>query len=100
MLKVKVRFFGVIRDVTGGQTTEVEVGDDASIMDLVKQLHQQYGRAFYDRVMDEALGVRSYVKLFLNNEEVDNSKLATTKLVRDGAAAEAMIYVMPASTGG
>ncbi len=100
MATIKVKFHGVIRDITGGPTTEVELSDDATVMDLLKTLHEKYGQAFYDRVLDEALGVRTYVRLFLNDEELDNNALASTKLVTDGVAADAMLYVMPAMTGG
>ncbi len=99
MATVKVKFFGVIRDVTGAQTTEVEMQDGATVMDLLKELHNRYGQPFYDRVLDEAIGVRTYVRLFINNEELPNNKL-DARLVEDGVAAEAMFYVMPAMTGG
>ncbi len=100
MTKVKVKFHGVIRDITHAPTTEIELKDGATVKDLLDNLHQKYGRDFYDRVLDDMVGVRTYVRLFLNNEEVDNTKLDTTKVVVDGSAAEAMLYVMPASTGG
>lgn len=100
MAIVKVKFFGVIRDVTGSLTAEIEVKDDATVEDLVVELRKKYGPAFADRVLDGAIGIRNYVKLFLNNEEVDNKYLGTTKLMIGGSLAEATIFVMPATAGG
>ncbi len=100
MATVKVKFHGVIRDITRTPMTEIEVDDNATVMDLLSALHQKYGQPFHDRVLDDALGVRTYVRLFLNDEELDNRALAATNLVNGGVAAEAILYVMPAMTGG
>lgn len=97
MVNVKVKFHGVIRDVTKAPTTELQMAEGSTIRDLLKVLHDKYGSAFADRVLDERTGVRVYVKLFLNNEEVGT---LDTKIVPDGTDANAMIYVMPGSAGG
>ena len=100
MLTVTVKFYGVIRDVTSATTVQVGLDDGATVMDLLDHLHEKYGREFYNRVLDESTGIRHYVKLFLNNQEVDGKALTTTRLAADGSSAEAMLYVMPAGSGG
>lgn len=100
MVTVKVKFFGVVRDVTDGPHTVVELDDDATLIDLLQELHKKYGKPFYDGVLSESKGMKGHVKLFMNGEEVDSRKLATTKVMVDGAAAETMFYVVPATTGG
>jgi molybdopterin converting factor small subunit len=100
MVKVKVKFFGVVRGLTDGPSTVVEMDDDATLADLLKELHKKYGKAFYDGVLCESNGLKGHVKVFLNDEEIDNRRLAATKVVVAGAAAEAMLYVVPSTAGG
>lgn len=100
MVTVNVKFFGVVRDLTDGPHTAVELDDNATLTDLLKELHKKYGKPFYDGVLSEENGLKGHVKLFMNGEEVDSRKLATTKVMVDGAAAETMLYVVPSTTGG
>jgi len=97
MLNVKVKFYGVIRDVTKTSATELQMAEGSTIRDLLNALHEKYGPAFADRVLDDKTGVRVYVKLFLNNGEVGT---LDAEIVPDGTDANAMIYVMPGSAGG
>ncbi|MDO8473099.1 MAG: hypothetical protein Q7T05_04700 [Dehalococcoidia bacterium] len=99
MVKVKVKFFGVIRDVTGVPMTEVELEDGAVMTDLLAHLHRKFGQRFYDRVLDGAHGIRNYIRLFLNDEEIDAATLGTTRL-SGGGSPEVVLYVMSAGTGG
>ena len=99
-MKVKVKYHGVIRDITGGSTAEFDVPDDASVSDLLGHMREQYGQAFEDRVLDDRMGIQTYILIFLNNEEVDQKALSTTRLSTGGEGAEATLYVLPGSTGG
>lgn len=100
MIQVKVKYYGVIRDVTRAPAAEFQLPDDATLSDLLDQMRQRYGQDFAERVLDHRIGVRSYVKLFLNDEEVGANALKTTKLSTGGPSPEATLYVMPGSTGG
>lgn len=100
MVAVKVKFFGIVRGLTDGPQTIVELHDDANLLDLLKELHKKYGKPFYDAVLSESNGLKGHVKLFLNGDEVDRRDLATTKVTKDGAAAETTLYVVPSTTGG
>src|ERR1035437_6153267 len=100
MVRVNVKFFGVVRGLTDGPHTVVELDDDATLTDLLKELHKRYGKPFYDGVLCESNGLKGHVKLFMNGEEIDSRKLATTKVAVAGAAAETMLYVVPSTPGG
>ncbi len=103
MVAVKVKFFGAIKGLTDGPNTVVELDEDATVTDLLKELHKKYGKSFYDGVLSDANGlngVKGHVKLFINGEEVHSQKFATTKVMVDGAVAETMLYVVSATTGG
>ncbi len=96
-MNVKVKFLGIIRDITKGSELELQMPEGATIRGLLQELNRKYGQDFADRVLDDHLGVRTYVKLFLNNYEVTD---LDTEIIADGPAANALLYVMPGSTGG
>ncbi len=99
-MQVTVKFHGVIRDVTREGTAELELPDDATVDDLLVRLCDKYGQGFADRVLDDRMGIQSYILIFLNDEEVNPSALKTTRLCTDGQNARATLYVLPGSTGG
>jgi molybdopterin converting factor small subunit len=100
LVAVKVKFFGVVRGLTDGPSTVVEMDNDATLADLLEELHKKYGKRFYDGVLCESNGLKGHVKLFMNDAEIDSRKLATTKVAVAGAAAETMLYVVPSTAGG
>lgn len=97
---VRVKYYGVIKDIIKEPTAEFDLPDGASVADLLALMGQRYGPEFIQRVMDERIGVRTYVRLFLNDEEVEGKAIGTTPLSAPGGSAEATLYVMPSSTGG
>ncbi len=100
MIRIKVKFYGVIKDIIKEPAAEFEMPDGATMADLLDVMRLRYGDAFAQRVLDERIGVRTYVKLFLNDEEVDNDAVSSTRLSTTSDRAEATVYVMPSSTGG
>ncbi len=100
MVKVKAKYYGVVKDIIKAPTAEFELPDDATMGDLLAAMAQRYGREFAQRVLDDRIGVRSYVKLFLNDEEIEGSAIGTTRLGIGGPDAEATLFIMPSSTGG
>ena len=100
MVKVNVKYHGVIRDVTGEPGAAFEMMDDATVRDLLDQMHRKYGQGFSERVLDRRLGVRSYVILFLDGRQLDNAAVGITRLATGGQGAEAMVYVMSGACGG
>lgn len=100
MAEVSVKFVGVLRDVTGGRRTVVDLGEDASLTDLLAALHRRYGQRFDESVLSGSNGVKGHVKLFLNGREIDRRDLSTTRVVVDGVAAQAILYVVPSTAGG
>ncbi len=94
---IQVRFYGVIRDVIGGTSVEVQLAEHSTTRDLLAVLHEKYGQGFADRVLDEKGDVRSYVRLFLNDDQLND---LDTILAENDSAAKMVIYVMPGSAGG
>ncbi len=98
-LPVRVKFYGIIRDVVDGPEVEMQLPQGSTVIDLIHSLADRYGQKFVERVMTSQGGLKTYVKVFINNQEVDSSSL-TTRVVTEGESTEALVYVLPASTGG
>lgn len=98
-LAVTVRFYGIIRDVVDGPQVEVHLPQGSTVIDLIRSLADKYGEKFVERVMNSHGGLKTYVRVFVNNREMNSSSLAA-RLVTEGESAEALVYVLPATTGG
>ncbi|MDO8691506.1 MAG: MoaD/ThiS family protein [Dehalococcoidia bacterium] len=98
-LPITVKFYGVIRDVVDGPQLETQMPQDSTVTDLLNFLADRYGAPFVERVMTSQGGLKTYVRVFINNQEVDGNNL-TRPLITEGQTTEAMVYVLPASTGG
>jgi hypothetical protein len=103
MVVVRVKFFGDVKGFAPVPTTMVELNDGASVIDLLKELADLYGKRFQEGVLSqssELYGVKGHVQLFMNGESVERRNFPTTKIVAEGAAAEATLFVVSATTGG
>jgi molybdopterin converting factor small subunit len=98
-LPVRVKFYGVIRDVVDGPQVELELSRDSTVRDLLRSLADRYGEGFVERVMDSQRGIKTYVRLFINDNEIGNDSL-DTRLATGEAPLQALVYVLPATTGG
>jgi len=96
---VTVKFYGVIRDVVDGPQLETQMPQGSTVKDLLAFLSGRYGAPFAERVMTSQGGLKTYVRVFINNQEVDSNNL-TRPLITEGQTTEAMVYVLPMSTGG
>lgn len=99
MVKVKVNFYGVIKDAVSEPQVEVQMPGEFTMRQLLDNLRERYGDKFKDGIFDEQYGVKTYVRFFVNREPVDNFEL-DKKLKIDGENAETAILVMPSSEGG
>ncbi len=103
MVPVNVKFFGDVRNFFKGPHTVIELNDGGTVMDLLHELEKKYGKPFRESVLsqsNELYGIKGHVKLFMNGDVVESRNFLTTKVVADGAAAEATFYVVSATTGG
>jgi MoaD family protein len=51
-MKVKVKFFALVRELTGKREQEVELEDSATVRTLLDRLVEEYGVKFRDYVFD------------------------------------------------
>ena len=99
MVKVKVNFYGVLKDSVSEPQTEVQMPGEFTLRQLLDSLTKRYGDKFQEGILDKHSGVKSYIRFFVDREPVDNFEL-DKQLVIKGESAEAAILILPTSEGG
>ncbi|MFQ5762759.1 MAG: MoaD/ThiS family protein [Candidatus Bathyarchaeia archaeon] len=92
MKRVKIRFYGRLRDVTQTQETNMEVEDNATLGDVFERLIQTYGAAFETSMHSTAEGRNGELRVFVNRKPADS----LDKVIEDTA----IIDLFPPVAGG
>jgi len=79
-MKVQVKFFTTLREVTGKKEEEVESSSTITVKELLTQLSKKYGREFRDYVYDDKGEVRTYIQVLINGRDIDVFQGLETKL--------------------
>ena len=91
-MSVKVQIPGPLRGLTGGAAeVQVEALDVASLIESLDRRH----RGLRERLCDDAGNLRSYVRIFVNDEDVRFLQEKATPL-----AAGDTVAIVPAIAGG
>jgi len=80
---VTVRFFTVLREVTGNkeQTLNLPEGEGVTVDAVLKTLGAQYGKRFTEYVYDAETGeVKAFLQFFVNGKSASTLKGLQTKL--------------------
>lgn len=99
MVKVKVSFFGVLKDIVNEPQVEVQISEEFTLRQLLDKLRIRLGKKFQEGILDQHCGVKSYVRFFVNREPVDSFDL-DRKLKANGGSVETAILVLPTQEGG
>ena len=91
-MAVTVRLPGSLREVTGGQSKLSASG--ATLAEVVGDIERRHP-GFRDRVLDESGGIRTYVNVYIGEDDARASGGAEAS-VPDGAE----VMVIPAMAGG
>jgi len=94
-LKVTVRFFTILRELTGKREEKLEFSGSVALKDLLKCLSDKYGRPFDDYVYDEGGNVRNYIQVLVNGKNVKIPQDFETEL-EEGAT----VAILPPVGGG
>ena len=79
-LKVTVKFFTTLREITGKKEEQVEFSKAATVASLLKQLSKKYGKEFSDYVYDELGDVRGHLQILINGRSITTMQGFKTKL--------------------
>jgi len=79
-MKVKVKFFTVLREITQKREEEIELPNAATVERLINLLSERHGRKFTEYVYGEAKKVRSDLQFLVNGRSTTTLQGFKTKL--------------------
>lgn len=94
-IKVTVRFFTTLREITGQKEEQVELSSPPTVSSLLKQLSKRHGKEFGDYVYDESGNVRGHLQFLVNGQSVTALRDLRTRL-NDGD----QLAILPPVGGG
>jgi molybdopterin synthase sulfur carrier subunit len=97
-LKVSVRFFTSLRELTGKKDETLEFSDDKTVIvdSALKALSKQYGKGFVDYVYDaKTRQVKGFLQVLINGASASTLKGLQTEL-KDGD----VLAILPPVGGG
>ncbi len=68
---VKVKYFAMIRDITGKSTETIILKDGSRVSDVFLQLSETYGDNFTSYVFNEDGGLKEGITLLINRDRVE-----------------------------
>ena len=94
-MRVKIRFFTTLREITGKREDTADLPDGTTVGDLLSFLSTRYGREFANYLYDEKTGVHSYLQILVNGNSVTTLQDSKTEL-KDGD----ILAIIPPVGGG
>ena len=79
-MEVEVRYYTVLREITGKRSELVEVQENSSVSNLIQLLIKKYGECFSSHIYDTRQGLRNQVSYMLNGVNINKRKGVDTLL--------------------
>jgi MoaD family protein len=97
-LRVSVRFFTVLREITGKkeETLQFPRGEEVKVNTVLKRLSEKYGKAFDEYVYDHGTReVKGFLQFLVNGRSVSSPEGMETKL----SSGDVLAIIPPVSGG-
>jgi MoaD family protein len=97
-LRVSVRFFTVLREITGKkeETLQFPRGEEVTVNVVLKRLSEKYGKAFDEYIYDHATrDVKGFLQFLVNGRSVSSPQGMETKL----SSGDVLAIIPPVSGG-
>ena len=82
-MKIKIKFFTTLREITGKKEEIADLVDGTNVSDLLRFLSIRYGEAFAKYMYDEKTGVHNYLQILVNGNSITTLQELKTQL-KDG----------------
>jgi len=79
-MKIRVKFFTTLREITGKKEDEIQPSSIITVKELLTQLSKKYGKQFMDYLYDERGNVRTYIQILINGRGINALQGLKTKL--------------------
>ena len=94
---VLVRFLGFLQRLTDHRETSVEIQSETTVLDLLNTLTKRYGEDFSSALFRAPGEVKTYLSIFLDDEEVSVSEPISTD---QSTARKVELLILPIFEGG
>ena len=94
-MKVEVRFFTSLREITGKKVEEVQLQSSITVEELLTGFSKKYGRKFMEYLYNEEGKVHSFLSILVNGKSINVLKGLDTEL-KEGDT----IAILPPVGGG
>ena len=94
-MKVEVKFFTSLREITGKKVDEVQLQDIITVEELLTQLSKKYGKEFREYLYDEKGKVHGYLSILVNGKSTNVLQGLDTELIEGDTVA-----ILPPVGGG
>lgn len=68
---VRLRLFGFLERLAGHRETNIEVGENATLLDMLSDLAEQYGPDFSSAIFRAPREVQTHLRLFMNEKQAE-----------------------------
>jgi molybdopterin synthase sulfur carrier subunit len=79
-MKVTVKFFTTLREITDKREEEIKFSNELTVGELLEQLSKKYGHRFIDYVYNKKGNMQSYLQLLVNGRSITTPEGFKTKL--------------------
>ena len=86
-MKIKVRFFTSLREITGKKEDEIQSPRIFTVEELLAHLSKKYGREFTEYLYDEKGNVQKYIQVLINGRSIKVFQGFETKLKEEDTVA-------------
>jgi len=83
-LKVRAKYFGVIREITGKREETFEVSTSVSLLDLLRILAVNYGSKMGTYLLDLNTNTARPIHLYILNGKAFTASQTSTTVLREG----------------
>ena len=94
-MKVTVKFFTTLREITGKPKEQIELSEAVTVNELLQQLGKRYGGKFTRYVYNEKGTVRGHLHFLINGKSITTRQGLETKLKEND-----ILAILPPVGGG
>jgi molybdopterin synthase sulfur carrier subunit len=79
-MKIKVKFFTSLREITGKKVDEIQFQRVITVEEFLSLLSEKYGKKFREYIYKRKGKVHSFLSFILNGKNINNMQGFSTKL--------------------
>jgi len=94
-VQVTVEYFLTFREQAGKKSDILEIGEEATVRDILDQVATRYGEGFRDALFDRGENLREYVRVLVDGRDVQGLSGLST-----GLRSNCIVSIFPPAGGG